>query len=194
MIVGEDGTKRWFNEDGQLHCRDGPAIIHPDGSEMWYQNGQLHREDGPAVIWEDGEKEWWIEGKRYSFQEWTDRENSRLYENRENQPKRYCDMTFLQKIRDMFVMDSNLACLSWVTVFSVYIKGVNMPLSVRIEFSGHLWGYHEDFNKYISIRNQDFLSSVASDGILIENEWYPPHRIERILISSVQQVKRDVLG
>ena len=29
-------------------------IIHPDGTQEWWQNGKLHREDGPAIIYPNG--------------------------------------------------------------------------------------------------------------------------------------------
>ena len=84
----EDGTIRWYNEDGELHREDGPAIEYADGDKEWYINGKLHREngpaiefaddykgwylnnnphreDGPAVIYTDGTKEWWLNGERH---------------------------------------------------------------------------------------------------------------------------------
>lgn len=74
---------------GKIHKKGNPAVIKPDGAEMWYKNGKLHREDGPAVTYagiaehyyiddnlhrEDGpamtydtpdgsHKEWWVNGK-----------------------------------------------------------------------------------------------------------------------------------
>ncbi len=72
----------------KLHNDNGPAVIEPDGEQLWYQHGKLHRTDGPAVIrdadgerfmrWMDydrdegwpnpelipyGDKEWWVDGK-----------------------------------------------------------------------------------------------------------------------------------
>lgn len=59
------GTKEWYR-DGELHCEDGPAVIHSDGYEGWYQYGTLHRDnDLPAVINPYRGKEWWINGKRH---------------------------------------------------------------------------------------------------------------------------------
>ena len=43
---------------------DGPAIIHEDGKQEWYQFGRLHREGGPAIIWPDGRAEVWLNGLR----------------------------------------------------------------------------------------------------------------------------------
>ncbi len=78
----------YYNELGQLHRDDGPALITTDGSEYWYlhgsrhriggpafirnhvvayyDNGQLHRLDGPAVEYTDGRIEYWIKNIRYS--------------------------------------------------------------------------------------------------------------------------------
>lgn len=36
----EYGTIRWYNEEGQYHREDGPAIEWADGSKFWYLNGQ----------------------------------------------------------------------------------------------------------------------------------------------------------
>ena len=66
VTVEDNGTTRWFNENGKLHRLDGPAVEWPDGTKMWYQNGLYHRLDGPAVEYADGYKEWWVEDKQYS--------------------------------------------------------------------------------------------------------------------------------
>lgn len=61
--VNEKGIIRWYHE-GRLHRLDGPASIHPDGSEFYYQNGKLHRLDGPAsIVKYDGELEYWVNGE-----------------------------------------------------------------------------------------------------------------------------------
>ena len=58
-----DGSVRYYNAQGQLHRTHGPAMIHPDGAERWYQQGLLHRIDGPAVIRADGTKAWYQNDK-----------------------------------------------------------------------------------------------------------------------------------
>ena len=63
VTVDNEGTIRWYNEDGQLHREDGPAYERADGYKSWYLNGQLHREDGPAWEWANGAKQWWINGR-----------------------------------------------------------------------------------------------------------------------------------
>ena len=71
---GQKEFEIYHNDNGKLHCEDGPAIT------LWYENGQmqtkeywingkLHREDGPAAIYwyENGqiiEEQYWINGKR----------------------------------------------------------------------------------------------------------------------------------
>jgi len=62
-VVDEYGVKRWYNERGELHRLDGPAIIWNDGNKYYYQNGKRHRLDGPAVIHADGREEYWEYGK-----------------------------------------------------------------------------------------------------------------------------------
>ena len=63
VTVESNGTTRWYNENGQLHREDGPAIEWADGDKEWCINGQYHREDGPAREWADGDKSWWIQGQ-----------------------------------------------------------------------------------------------------------------------------------
>ena len=62
--VAKDGTRRYYNNAGELHRDEGPAVEWADGTKLWYQNGQLHRTDGPAIEWWDGDKRWYINGKR----------------------------------------------------------------------------------------------------------------------------------
>ena len=70
VVVGPDGTRKYYNSAGQLHCEDGPAVILKNGSKFWFQNGDLHRTDGPAVTWTSGNMEWWINGVQYTQQEY----------------------------------------------------------------------------------------------------------------------------
>ena len=62
-MKGKKEDKRWYNQEGQLHREDGPAILYQDGTTEWYKNGKLHREDGPAVIIPDGARKWYKNGK-----------------------------------------------------------------------------------------------------------------------------------
>ena len=63
VTVDNNGTKRWYNEQGQRHREDGPAIDCANGTKYWYHNDKRHREDGPAVERTNGTKEWYLNGK-----------------------------------------------------------------------------------------------------------------------------------
>ena len=69
--VAKDGTRRYYNNAGELHRDEGPAVDWADGTKLWYQNGQLHRIDGPAVECRDGDKRWYINGKRLTEAEFS---------------------------------------------------------------------------------------------------------------------------
>lgn len=61
--VHPNGTDEWW-QHGKLHRVDGPAVTYTDGSEFWYQHGQRHRVGGPACTYSDGTRQWWINGVR----------------------------------------------------------------------------------------------------------------------------------
>ncbi len=63
--IGDDITA-YYNEAGDFHRLDGPAIIHINGTELWFKDSQLHRLDGPAVMYHTGHKEYWIDGLKYT--------------------------------------------------------------------------------------------------------------------------------
>ena len=65
VVKNNEGTF-WYNQNGEYHREDGPAVEYPMGTKEWRFNGQLHRLDGPAVEWSDGSKSWWVDGKRVS--------------------------------------------------------------------------------------------------------------------------------
>ncbi len=48
----------YFNEKGQRHRNEGPAMIWPDGSCAWYKNGELYRKNGPLTIRLDGTQQY----------------------------------------------------------------------------------------------------------------------------------------
>jgi hypothetical protein len=60
--IDQYGTKLWFNEEGQHHRLDGPAIEWVDGDKSWWFNGKRHRLDGPAIECA-GSKSWYIDGE-----------------------------------------------------------------------------------------------------------------------------------
>jgi len=63
--VDKYGTTWWYNEDGELHREDGPAVEYVDGTKHWYINGKHHREDGPAIVRADGSKFWFLNNKSH---------------------------------------------------------------------------------------------------------------------------------
>jgi hypothetical protein len=71
--IDKDGTKRWFNQYGQLSLENGPACEWTNGSngsKFWYLNGEPHRLDGPAFEYADGTKRWYINGFRFTEKLW----------------------------------------------------------------------------------------------------------------------------
>lgn len=61
--VSPDGTINYYDSAGNLHRRQGPAVIYPDGTLAWYDHGKLHRDEGPAVIKPNGAQVWYNHGK-----------------------------------------------------------------------------------------------------------------------------------
>jgi hypothetical protein len=62
-----DGTLYWYMTQKIIkHREDGPAIIYPNGTQMYYIDGKLHRDDGPAVINERGDEYYYTKGKLHS--------------------------------------------------------------------------------------------------------------------------------
>ena len=47
-----DGSVRYRNGAGQYHRTNGPAIIFPDGTELWYLNGIYLREEEIEALME----------------------------------------------------------------------------------------------------------------------------------------------
>ena len=60
-----DGSKRYYNEKGEYHRENGPAVEYADGSKLWYINDKLHREDGPAEELYNDEMGWFINDQRH---------------------------------------------------------------------------------------------------------------------------------
>lgn len=63
--VSPTGVIRYRDSDGNRHREDGPAVIYPSGTELWYHHGELHREDGPAITGHGGRfRQWWKNDKK----------------------------------------------------------------------------------------------------------------------------------
>ncbi len=77
-LPGGGELREYRNEDGELHCPDGPARIwrYPNGkveSKSWWLNGKLHRTNGHAAVQYDEngqvkDEGWLIEGKEYTLE------------------------------------------------------------------------------------------------------------------------------
>jgi hypothetical protein len=47
------------------------SYVDIDGCITWYNElGEWHREDGPAVIYSGGNIDWWLNGVNYTFARW----------------------------------------------------------------------------------------------------------------------------
>lgn len=44
-----------YKKHGELHRKNGPAIIWQEKCYNWFEHGQKHRKDAPATIWYDGQ-------------------------------------------------------------------------------------------------------------------------------------------
>jgi hypothetical protein len=40
--IDQHNTQRWYNEAGQIHRDDGPALIYPSGNAYWYLQGDMY--------------------------------------------------------------------------------------------------------------------------------------------------------
>jgi len=43
--IDKRGTNCYYNEDGEFHRIDGPAIEYADGDKSWYIEGQIYSEE-----------------------------------------------------------------------------------------------------------------------------------------------------
>jgi hypothetical protein len=64
--------KTW-RRDWCLHREDGPAVVYPNGDLYWYQFGQPHRTDGPAIEYPAGDVYWFLNGVKYNFTDWLEK-------------------------------------------------------------------------------------------------------------------------
>lgn len=59
-----NNRKAFYDENGQYHNDNGPAVIHYNGDVEYYIHGKKHRLDGPAVIRSDGYNAHYINDKK----------------------------------------------------------------------------------------------------------------------------------
>lgn len=67
-----NGDKYWYY-DGKLQNLHGPAYEGANGTKCWYFDRNLHRwtfDPGPAVETADGEKQWYLFGTRFTEEEY----------------------------------------------------------------------------------------------------------------------------
>lgn len=65
LVIDTVGTKRYYNNENELHREFGPAVVYTNSDKMWYLNDMLHRTDGPAIERADGYKECWINDQHF---------------------------------------------------------------------------------------------------------------------------------
>lgn len=63
------GDTCYYNDKGQLHRLDGPAVEEVGRGKFWYVDGKLHRADGPAIEYADDRKSWYVNGKKMTKEE-----------------------------------------------------------------------------------------------------------------------------
>jgi hypothetical protein len=65
-------SRRDFNieEFDSIEQPDG-SYLDNDGDISWFNDdGEWHKEEGPALIYSNGDVEWYLNGKIYSFADW----------------------------------------------------------------------------------------------------------------------------
>jgi len=63
--VDEFGTKRYFNDEGEHHRLDGPAVESLNGTKVWHINGNHHRNIDISIEYSNRTKFWHFKGKRH---------------------------------------------------------------------------------------------------------------------------------
>jgi hypothetical protein len=47
------------------------SYVNKWGTNSWYnEEGQVHKEDGPALTYISTNVSWWVNNKRYNFNDW----------------------------------------------------------------------------------------------------------------------------
>lgn len=59
----ESGSEMNYDEEGQPHKENEPALITTSGDRAWFLHGKRHRTDGPAIEYADGTKHWFYRDK-----------------------------------------------------------------------------------------------------------------------------------
>lgn len=88
---GDDKVEKHYDEQGELHNSDGPAVVHndgtqewwyhgqltkvvkPDGTQMTFRNNKLHNDSGPAVVDSRGNRWYFIDGQQMTQEDFESR-------------------------------------------------------------------------------------------------------------------------
>lgn len=62
VVITEDGTKKFSDDEHFWHREDGPAIISKNCHYAWYYRGRPHRDNAPAIYRSNGMYWWCIKG------------------------------------------------------------------------------------------------------------------------------------
>jgi hypothetical protein len=76
-FTNAQGLVAYLDEWGEYHRKGAPAVIMPNGTQMYFSHGQLNRRKEPAVIYTNGEVEYWTNGRRRNDREVESDERSR---------------------------------------------------------------------------------------------------------------------
>lgn len=69
VVIDSDGTKTYYNDDGQIHREDGPALIYPNGCTEHWINGEYasNYELGAPDVVDEGGVTWWHDRQHHSI-------------------------------------------------------------------------------------------------------------------------------
>lgn len=65
MVHTYSNRTEYFNNKGEKHREDGPAVEWNHGDKYYYKNGLLHRIDGPAIDRINGTKMYYVNGLKH---------------------------------------------------------------------------------------------------------------------------------
>jgi hypothetical protein len=63
-FTNAQGLVAYLDVWGEYHRVGQPAVVMPDGTQMYFKHGVLNRRKEPAVIYPNGEVEYWTNGRR----------------------------------------------------------------------------------------------------------------------------------
>ncbi len=63
--INFNGVIIYRDKFNKIHQDFGPAVIYPNGTQLWYKNDRLHRNNGPAAIYPNGTQSWCKNNRYY---------------------------------------------------------------------------------------------------------------------------------